>query len=179
MKTGRKTWVETDLILSEAFGKLTGQSPRVLLMFHTRRQTERVKARKKGERDEYRVINNGKLTFTYRDAAKKGISGERFRHALNQLIQFGFLDVTHPGAGLVGDPSNYFLSERWRDFGKASWVSVERVKGRQRVGFQDPQNRGRKKQAQENLCCPAQENLCCKGKNPNETAQENLCRVLR
>ena len=135
MKPGRKTWVESDLIHSEAFAELTGAAPLVALLFHTRRQTERVK-HGHGKRDEYHVINNGKLHLTYREAAAKRVSQGRYTHALNQLVHVGILDVTHAGCGHPGDASTYALSERWREYGKPGFVPAEREKDTRHVGYQ-------------------------------------------
>ena len=178
MKPGGKTWIETDLIHSKAFGELTGQSPRVLLIFHTRRNSVPIEPRKRGGKREYVVTNNGKLTFTYRDAAKKGISTGQFIHALNQLVRFGFLDVTHAGTGVVGDPSTYALSERWRDWGNPKFQSAERSKDMRRVGFQNPANRrSKRKSTRENTCGTARENTCGETVNEQEAAPKNTCSV--
>jgi len=55
--------------------------------------------------------------FTYKEAESKwDLSKKQFRDALDDLIDKGFLEITLQGTG-PGDPSTYYLSERWQAYG--------------------------------------------------------------
>ena len=73
---------------------------------------------KKGRSNDWIIENNGEIVFTYAEAEKQGIGRREFRNAIDQLVDKGFLDITHQGSGgHKGDTSKYALSERWKDYG--------------------------------------------------------------
>ena len=62
--------------------------------------------------------------FTYREALEKyGMVGKKFSTAIDDLVAKGFIEITYQGTG-PGDPSTYFLSERWQKYGTNDFISV-------------------------------------------------------
>ena len=113
--------IDRQMIQSRAFLALTGASPQVLLLFLARRKLAEIGSRV-GKKS-WAITNNGDIVFPYSQAEKHfGITKPRFRRALKQLIEFGFLDINHHGGGLVKDCTTYFISERWKKYGKENFV---------------------------------------------------------
>ena len=160
-RTGKVFIVEQEMVKSAAFDKLTGASPRVMMIFLTKRKMERLK--RKGQK--HLICTNAReLIFTYREAAREfGIRQGRFCRAIDQLVTYGFLDIVCSGAGVKGDATLYGLSDRWRKYGEKDYEEVTRSKEFRGLGFQNPEKRyvPPKKTAHENECCPAHENECC------------------
>lgn len=47
----------------------------------------------------------------------KGIGRREFRNAIDELMDKGFLDITHHGSGgRSGDMTKYFLDDRWKAY---------------------------------------------------------------
>lgn len=122
--------VERELIASRAFLTLTGAAPAVYLLFLCRRKVgKRYKGGGKHKAPD--ILNNGRITFTYREAQSRfGYTAPKFTRALTQLIEHGFLDVTHDGGGLEGDTTRYALSDRWQAYGTPAFKPAKRTKGR-------------------------------------------------
>ena len=74
------------------------------------------------------IINNGEIEFTYSEAEKIGISRPRFERALTELVEKGFIDITHSGGGYDGDKSLYKIGDRWRKFGTQDFENQVRQK---------------------------------------------------
>ncbi len=85
-------FVDPGLVKSPAWLTLTGRSAHVYLIFLTKRQMAKVKGRKPGKGDRWMVTNNGRITFTYREAKDKyGISERQFKFAIDQLVEHGII----------------------------------------------------------------------------------------
>lgn len=126
-------FLETDLIESKAFLKLSRTAAQVYFLFLRRRKLAKVG--RKG-REKWVIQNNGKIVFTYTEAEDKhGFSKPRFQRALDDLVKKGFIDITHHGGGVMGDFSTYAISERWRDYGTTKFVSQTRPKDSRKLGF--------------------------------------------
>lgn len=122
-----KTTIERGLIKSKAWLSLSGISPQVYTIFLLKRQM--AKEGRKGE-GKWVCANNGEIIFTYREAEKKfGISQPRFLRAIDDLIEHGFLDISKPGIPARKIATEYFIAERWREFGTDRFKHVERIKG--------------------------------------------------
>ena len=68
------------------------------------------------------IRNNGEIVYPYSEAEKKRIGRREFRNAIDELIEKGFLDITHQGSGgRSGDMTKYFIDDRWKDFGTLSF----------------------------------------------------------
>ena len=106
--------IEKDLVNSHAYGRLGSHSLKVFIWFLMKRKISRHKDSKGNT--VWDIVNNGKLVFTYNEAGKRGLSRKQFHNAIDDLIEKGFLEVTHKGT-VLGDPSTFLLSENWRAYG--------------------------------------------------------------
>ncbi|HUU92201.1 MAG TPA: hypothetical protein VM238_13460 [Phycisphaerae bacterium] len=123
-------FVSRELITSRAFLSLTGKAAQVLMVFLTKRRVEKLK-RPDPRGNRFQIVNNGELEFTYLEALRLyGLTSKTFRHAIDNLVRVGFLDITKHGGGLEGDRTRYGLSQRWRHYGTAEFQPAERLKGR-------------------------------------------------
>ena len=124
-----QVYVGREVITSRAFLALTGKAAQVLLIFFTKRKIEKQRPDPRGER--FRIVNNGQLVFTNREAERLyGLTAKTFRHAIDENVRVGFLDITKHGGGLEGDCTRYALSDRWRAYGTSAFQLAERPKGR-------------------------------------------------
>jgi len=98
-------------------------------------QLVKVKGNKRNT--EWVIKNNGELVYTYTEALQKGISRTKFKKALKELVEKGFIDIAHKGnGGVKGDYSLYGVSERWKDFGTDKFIFKTMKKdNRQGRGF--------------------------------------------
>ena len=111
-----------------AFRKLNASSIFVLFEFLYRRQVTQVPT-KEGRGKEWIISNNGEIFFPYDEAKNNfGIPRSTFRRAIDQLVDLGFIDITHHGGGMMKDASKYAISERWRDYGKEEFIKKSRRK---------------------------------------------------
>ncbi len=124
-------WTDREFRTSTLFKKLTKTSFIVLIEFYAKRRTD-------GRGKRAQMTNNGQLVFTYNEAETLGISRSSFQRSLDQLIEYGFIDVVTTGAGLYRSPNLYALSDRWKDWGKPNYRPAKRnPHGRnKRYGFQ-------------------------------------------
>lgn len=125
--------VEHELLNSKAFRELKRQSLYVLFKLLQRRKMEKVSIGK--HKGSWRVINNGEIVFTYKEAAKYGIKPQAFSRAIGQLVAVGFLDIAIPGTGICGATTKFSLSERWQKYGTDEFITVKR---KQRIGYKFP-----------------------------------------
>ena len=119
----KKIWFEKDLLRSTAFRTLNKWAILVYLDFLRKRQMERVKRSKRS--DDWIIKNNGEIVYPYSEAEKKGIGRREFRNAIDELLEKGFLDITHQGSGgRSGDMTKYCIDVRWKDYGTSSFRSA-------------------------------------------------------
>ena len=82
------------------------------------------------------IKNNGEIVFTYAEAQSKfGIARSTFRNSIDLLVNFGFIDITHHGGGMLKDWSRYGISERWREYGKEDFIKKFRQKDTRKLGY--------------------------------------------
>ena len=112
----RNIFIESEMLDSEVFKKLSGKAKNVLLRFLQKRTWNG-----KGKKKKY--INSG-LVFTYTEANELGISTSQFHTITKKLYENGFIDIDHQGGGLARDYSRYSMSERWRDYGTVNFKLV-------------------------------------------------------
>ena len=118
-----------------AFRKLNASSIFVLLEFLSRRQLKQVPTRA-GRKKDWIISNNGKIFFTYDEAKNNfGIPRSTFRRAIDQLVDLGFIDITHHGGGMMKDASKYAISESWKAYGKKEFLKKSRPKDTRGLGF--------------------------------------------
>jgi hypothetical protein len=124
-------FLERDLLKSRAWLDLGGVAPQVYGLFRLRVQVRKVQKDRQHKRTPYEMSNNGQIVFSYVTAKRDfGITSPRFRRALTDLVEKGFLDVTHRGGGLEGDTTKYAISERWRAYGTTNFTAATLSKGR-------------------------------------------------
>lgn len=105
-----------DLLHSKAYKQLNyGPAIKVLNWFHEKIRLK-VDKRKRGK-NRYQMVQDGEISFTYDEAALRGLTSQKFSRALKELHRFGFIDVKKPGSGLKGDFTIFIMSQRWRSFG--------------------------------------------------------------
>ena len=141
----KSIFFDKDLLLSRAYLDLTGISPQVLSLFLIRRKLSKIGRKGKETWD---IINNGEIVFPYSQAEiKYGITKPRFRRAINQLIEHGFLEINHHGGGMVKDCTTYIISDRWRKYGTDKFIFKSLPKDTRKLGFtsQNWEKRSRKK----------------------------------
>jgi len=130
--------LERALINAPPFRSLNGTAKNVLLDFLGKRVM--VKHRRHPKRTpQWRIENNGEITYTYAEAENKGIARPLFAQALDQLIHYGFIDIVETGAGICKGPTLYAISDRWRQWGTDQFVVKQRPKRKRwnrRIGFQ-------------------------------------------
>lgn len=142
MGRGQNIWVERCLIQSKAFQTLTATAIKVLMIFLTKRQCERLGRRGK---EQWTIKNNGEITFTYKEAENKyRISGTAFRNAIHKLVEKGFIDIAATGMGVHKVTTFYSISDRWRLYGIPDYEEPKpRLKGPINRGFQKGNTFGR------------------------------------
>lgn len=117
-------YLRRTMLNSKAFRSLNGTAMYVLLQFESRLRKAPI-----GRNNEYRNINNGDLEFTYKEAKEKHKIGySRFSNAIQKLIDTGFLEITQLGGGVVGLPTKYFLTDKWRKYGTDEFKPAFRKK---------------------------------------------------
>ena len=132
-KTSSVIVIDRTLIVSQAYMRLSGIAPQVLLMFLARRRVGTLG--RKGKEKKV-ILNNGQIVFSYSEALKRfGITPPRFARALSQLIKFGFIDINHVGGGMVKDISTYYISDRWENYGTQEFEEKKRPKDTRGLGF--------------------------------------------
>ncbi len=135
--------IEQRLLKSKAYRALrTPTAYFVLGIFWTRRQISKVRH---NDRHEKVILNNGEITFSYKDAKEKyGISAGAFRSAVDELREKGFVDIAESGAGLYKSANLYSMSERWKLYGTAEYKEPKpRPKGPINKGFKRGNKHGR------------------------------------
>lgn len=127
----RAVVIERELLKSKAYRTLSGTAKNVFADFMMKRKLQKLKAAKRGRKDDWVITNNGEIEYSYTEAEKKDppIKRSSFARALDQLIEHGFIDIADPGSGgWRGDKSLYSISERWRLYGTPDFKKAERQK---------------------------------------------------
>jgi hypothetical protein len=121
--------LEQMMVKSRAWLSLSGTAVQVYLLFRCKCQVAK-RCRPPGKRSEGllgRILNNGELVFTYHEAKRLyGITAGRFRRAIDELIEKGFLDIAETGMGLYKMATHYAISDRWRWWGTERFETAKR-----------------------------------------------------
>ncbi|MFA7347040.1 MAG: hypothetical protein WCZ86_04700 [Desulfurivibrionaceae bacterium] len=121
----RGVYLEAELMNSDAFKSLSKWGMHVYLRFLTKRVI--AKEKHKSKSDSRRIVNNGKIVFCYSEAEKGGIPRREFRNGLDELIDKGFIDIDHQGAGgRSKDMSTYYVADRWMKWGKPDYQTTKK-----------------------------------------------------
>jgi hypothetical protein len=85
------------------------------------------KLKRKKRSAEWLIKNNGDIVYPYLEAEKKGVGRREFRNAIDELIDKGFIDITHQGSGGRGsDMTTYLIDVRWKDYGTAVFRAAKK-----------------------------------------------------
>jgi hypothetical protein len=120
------------LLTSDAYLSLSGASIKVLNFFYIKKVMRQVKILNKKE---WEIVNNGQIVFTYPEAVSKGFTRPKFKRALKQLVEHGFIDLAYHGGGMAKDKSLYSISERWKLYGKDDFIFKTIEKDNRKLGF--------------------------------------------
>jgi len=115
---------DKNLLRSPAFRTLGKWSMLVYLDFLRKRQMEKLKSKNKSP--VWIIKNNGEIVYPYVEAENKGVGRREFRNAIDELMDKGFLDITHQGSGgRSGDMTKYLIDDRWKSYGTSSFRSAK------------------------------------------------------
>ena len=82
------------------------------------------------------IVNNGKIVFPYCEAKKKyNIPASTFSRSIDQLIEFGLIDINHLGGGMAKDMTTYYISYRWEYYGTPEFKNKFRPKDTRGLGL--------------------------------------------
>jgi hypothetical protein len=88
---------------------------------------EKIKSNKRS--DTWIIKNNGDIVYPYLEAEKKGVGRREFRNAIDELIEKGFIDITHQGSGgRSGDMTKYYIDDRWKEYATASFRPARKAR---------------------------------------------------
>jgi hypothetical protein len=105
------TWIEREMLESEAYLSLNGFAPQLLCLILLKRQFENHGRKGKQKRI---CLNCDKLNITYTEfKSKYGVTQPRMTRAIDQLLEKGFLSIVYPGGTFRQDKAVYALSTNW------------------------------------------------------------------
>ena len=160
--------------------KLSKTGQNVFLIFLTKRQVAKVGRKGKEKRV---IVNNGEIVFPYCEAKNKyGIPATTFARAIDQLIEFGLIDINHHGGGMVKDMTTYYISDRWRDYGTPEFKKQFRPKdtrglGLTRENWEEITGKKRKaslKTSNENVTATSNKNVTASRGIPHASSNKNV-----
>ncbi len=121
-KRSDRIYFEREIVKSKAWFSLGGASPQVYLVFKSKCQY----ARPNGCNN-WKLTNNGQIEFSYVEAKRSyGVAPSRFRRAIDDLIDKGFIDIAGTGMGVHKVLTYYSISERWKSYGEPTFVPSKR-----------------------------------------------------
>jgi hypothetical protein len=118
---GKGTFVERDLFESDAFWRLGGAAPQMLIYLLGKREFWRT-----GKKDNQKCcVNADNLTLSYKELGKLGVTQPRATRGFDELLAKGFITIAHAGGGCQKDQNVYALSNKWM-FWKKGTIFSER-----------------------------------------------------
>ena len=126
VKMNKGCFYRNDLWFSPAYQSLSLSSRDLLQCLVT--EINRVKVKR-----DWKSFRNGELSFTEPDYIKlTGRSKQTYINARNQLIETGFINITHRGGNGSGDRGMYRVlivddvrseDQRWRRYPEQNWAN--------------------------------------------------------
>jgi len=110
-------FIEDELMDHEAYIGLTNSAKVLLIYFYRKRVMVEIDGK-------WKIANNGEIVLRYKDAP--GFSADTFARALDQFIERGLLNIQVPGG--KNRPTKYWISDRWRKYGKQDFVCAKRCR---------------------------------------------------
>ena len=128
LPNARGTYIEQDIINSDAFWDLTGIATQVYMVFLLKRRL----SDKGFGKDKARIVaNNGEITYTFVEACKNHkIPKSTFLRARDQLIKVGLIEIAENGGS--HHTTKYAISNNWRNYPEQTF---ERPKSGNLVGM--------------------------------------------
>lgn len=135
-------WFEKEFLLSKPYRELKTSACHVVYsIFKTKCQMVNVGSRRYPL---WEIENNGELEFTYTEAEEEyGISNQKFKRALTDLIDKGFIDITKRCRTNSKEPNLYEISDRWRFYGKRAFIRRSYKKAAGHIGFKEGNQYGK------------------------------------
>ncbi|MDA8561018.1 hypothetical protein N9L33_04355 [Nitrospinae bacterium] len=128
-------FIDRKMHRSKAFQELSKATTVILLEFYYRRKLEQ-------RGGDWVITNNGQITFSYREEKRIfGYAPSTMARALSQLVQYGFIDITHQGICTSKDSSRYAISQRWKDYETDNFIKKTRQKDTRKLGFAAPKRK--------------------------------------
>jgi len=144
------TLVENDIFYNskrmlrcKAFVKLTGAAKQILLELYMRLKTNAIG---KGKGKKFFAENNGELVLSYKSiTGQYGYSSATISKAIDQLVDYGFIEIAELGCGVKRQSHKIALITNWQNYGTESFF-----KGKGKAD--EPVNGGfKKRKKRENL----------------------------
>ena len=66
--------------------------------------------------EKYNVSNENNLSFTYKEASRI-MNVHTYKKAIDQLVEYGFIDIVRSGKGYARLCNIFAKSERWKNYG--------------------------------------------------------------
>jgi hypothetical protein len=105
------TFIQREMLESEAYLSLKGFAPQLLTLILLKRQF--INHGHKGKQKRV-CVNCNKLNITYAEFKNKyGVTQPRMTRAIDQLLEKGFLSIIYPGGTYRQDKAVYALSDNW------------------------------------------------------------------
>jgi hypothetical protein len=118
IEQGDRLVMSKKLIRSKAFIKLTGAAKQMLLELYMRLTLESYKPSKRHRSQQFYAGNNGKLKITYESTHKMfGYSTTTISSGINQLVNYGFIEIAELGCGVKRLSHKIALINNWKDYG--------------------------------------------------------------
>ena len=125
VKMKKGCFYHNEVWFSPAYQKLTIGARDLLQCLYTEVRKAKIKR-------DWKELNNGELSFTEKDYKQlTGRCSSTYLKARNQLIEVGFIELTHRGGACRGDRAMYKIlfgfklmpreKEKWRKFPKENW----------------------------------------------------------
>jgi len=129
------TFIEREMLESEAYLSLKGFAPQLLPLILLKRQFENHGSKGKQKRI---CVNCNRLNITYAEFKNKyGVTQPKMTRAIDQLLEKGFLSIVYPGGTFRQDKAVYALSNNWIIW-KPGMVFETRKRERIERGFCKP-----------------------------------------
>ena len=123
--------IDQVMVNSAVWLSLSGTAIKIYHLFRCKcqfaKRSQRYGNQKRSDDLMGRLLNNGELVFTYTEAKQKyKITAGRFRRAIDELVEKGFLDIAKTGMGLYKMTTYYGISDRWRYWGTENFEPAKR-----------------------------------------------------
>jgi hypothetical protein len=109
------------MLRSKPFIALTGAAKQILVELYMRLTLDSYKSSRARHSSDKRYLakNNGKLVLSYASIHSQfGYSTATISNAINQLVNYGFIEIAELGCGVKRQSHKIALIRNWQDYGK-------------------------------------------------------------